>query len=201
MTGKIWRMPCVREGEGAMPSVGRWERDRERRKNKMKFDTLFLFVGAKQKRFANVCWHLYWCFVGYEINTRAHTHTQTSGCLLLPVDFPIILRVFYSECQDQHERPWSGWPYHPLGALCPQTNRLRHLQDPSGLRPTHPFSTCTSTISLWARANLSKYRKLVYPEKFAIFPLQKFFEFITSLFNRTYFSQTIERTGPKFEEI
>jgi len=101
-----------------MPSVGRWERDRERRKNKMKFDTLFLFVGAKQKRFANVCWHLYWCFVSYEISTRAHT--QTSGCLLLPVDFPIILRVFYSECQDQHERPWSGWPYHPLGALCPK---------------------------------------------------------------------------------
>lgn len=124
-----------RKGDGAM---GYRMGGSERRKNKMKFDTLFhfhafvrffcvlsvfgfffsfcLFCGCRQKRFAGVsiCVFVsvyvsvfaYVCVcVGYEM-THAYLGTNThplSECLLLAVDFPIILRVFYSEWQNKRE--------------------------------------------------------------------------------------------------
>lgn len=91
-----------------------------------------------------LCGCCYWScccsFVGYEINTlsrihantcthtHVHTHTPTptcnhvshrSECLLLAVDFPIILRVFYSECQNQHKRPWNGRGRAPATHFAP----------------------------------------------------------------------------------
>lgn len=81
-------------------------------------ELLLLFCGLWNKHtLSHTCKHMH---------TYTHTHTPTcnhvshrSECLLLAVDFPIILRVFYSECQNQHKRPWNGRGRAPATHFAP----------------------------------------------------------------------------------